>query len=399
MGKYVKFRHRFYFATLRPIARILARRQHFKTKAYQLPKGQNYLILSNHQGYLDPAFISLTIKRPIYFIASDALYTKKWYLRLLFHCFGPIKKRRGFADTACIRTMCKIAKEGGSVAVFPEGNRQWNDFQFYIDRAVVKLVRLLKLPVILYNLHGGYGIQPRWGRSTRHGKHTGEVKEILLWDELSKMSDDELYEKIVSGLKVIDSDSGELYKSKSRAEYLERQLFLCPKCGAQGALHSEGSEVGCTSCGLTVTYGENLKLSSPDPEFRFEKLVDWYEFQQGVVRDYDLNSAEILCSDEGVNLYDKTEQKRVLIASGKMTLTKDELKIGDFTASTSQLYGGCAQDGEKISFNIGDKAYIAIGHERFNAIKYLLFFNRVCSQIVEKGGDKYYGLTLDPTQL
>ena len=394
--KHVKFRHKFFFTVLRPIVRIIAHKLHFKTKPYKLEKKKNYLILSNHQGYMDPAFIVLTIKRPIYFIASDALYSQKWYLRLLFYCFGPIKKRKGFADIASIRTMCAIAKEGGNVAVFPEGNRQWNDSVFYIDRAIVKLVRLIKLPVILYNFHGGYGVQPRWGKSLRDGKHTGSVKEILSWESISAMSDDELYEKIITGLKVIDSESGELYKSDERAEYLERQFFICPKCGAQSSLHSHGKDIECAKCGLTVTYGEDLHISSPDPDFKFKKLVDWYEYQLQYVRDYDLDSADVLFSDENVNLYDKTERERVLIASGRLTLTRDELSVGNFSVPTAGISGCSGQDGTKFSFNAEGKSYLAIGDERFNPIKYLLFFNRVCKQIAEQGGDKYYGLYLNP---
>ena len=399
MKKHVKFRHRFFFALARPIVRLfIAPKLHFKTKAVKLPKKQNYLILSNHQSYLDPAFIALTLKRPVYFVTSDSLYSKKWYLRLLFYCFGHVKKRRGFLDTTCIRTMRQIADEGGSVAIFPEGNRQWNDSVFYIDRAVVKLVRLIKRPLILYNICGGYGVQPRWSRSIRKGKHTGAIKEIISWEEISAMSDDQLYEKIVSGLRVIDSLSGELYKSKARAEYLERQLFVCPKCGSAHTLYSRGSEIICQHCGLTVTYGENLHLTSPDPDFHFDRLVDWHEFQQQYVREFDLDSVDVLFSDENVALYDKSGQERILIAEGKITLSKTTLTVGDFSIPTSEIYGGCPQDSTKLTFNVGNLSYMVVGHERFNTMKYLLFFNRVCSLIAQKGGDKYYGLHLDPSQ-
>ena len=397
MKKHVKRRHRFFFAIVRPIARILARKHYFKTKAVKL-KGKNYLILSNHQSFWDPVFVALTIKGPIYFVTSDALNSQKWYLRLLFYCFGPIPKRKGFIDTTCIRTLCQAAKEGGNVAIFPEGNRQWNDSMFYIDRAVVKLVRLLKLPLVLYNINGGYGMQPRWGRSKRKGKHTGAIKEIVSWEEISAMSDNELYEKIVTGLKVIDSCSGELYKSNERAEYLERELFVCPKCGAQSTLHSQGNDIKCEHCGLTVTYGEDLHLTSPDPDFHFDRLVDWYEFQQKYVRDFDLNSADVLLSDDNVTVYDKTATERIVVAQGRLTLTKDKLSVGDFEVPTSEIIGGSTQDSEKMMFNVGNKSYMAVGTERFNGIKYLLFFNRVCRQIAEKGGDKYYGLYIDPSQ-
>ena len=398
MKKYVKFRHRFFFAFARPIVRLIARKYGFDTKVYKPEKGQNYLILSNHQGFFDPAFIALTVKKPVYFVVSDALYTKKWYLRLLFYCFGPIKKRKGFSDVACVRKMCAVAKEGGTVALFPEGNRQWNDSLFYIDRSVIKLVRLLRLPVMLYNFHGGYGVQPRWGKSVRKGKHTGEVKEVIPLEEVERMSDDELYDKIVSSLKVIDSESGELYKSDERAEYLERQLFVCPRCGEQSTLKSEGNDIKCRSCGLTVTYGENLLLTSPDPEFKFGRVVDWYEYQQRFVSTFDIRTAEVLASDERVILYDKTERERVTVAEGKLTLTLEALTVGDYAVPTSEIYGGTAQDGTKLSFNVGNKSYIIEGGERFNSIKYLLYFNRVCKLIADQGGDKYYGLNLSPNR-
>ena len=107
MEKHVKFRHRFYFALLRPVARLLACRYHFKTKKAKLDKKQNYLILSNHQSFLDPAFIDITIRRPIYFVASDALWSRKWYIRLLFYVFGLIKTRKGKVDISCIRYICR----------------------------------------------------------------------------------------------------------------------------------------------------------------------------------------------------------------------------------------------------------------------------------------------------
>ena len=396
MKKYVRLRHRFFFWALRPIGYILARKLYFKTKKAKLDKKQNYFILSNHQGYLDPALMALTIHRPIYFVASDALYSKKWYLRLLFYCFGPIKKRKGFADVGCIRRMCKTAQEGGTVAVFPEGNRQWNDSMFSIDKSIVKLVRMLKLPLILYNFRGGYGVQPRWGKSIRKGKHIGEINRIVSWEDISAMSDHELYQTIISALKVIDSDSGELYKSDERAEYLERQLFVCPKCSAASTLVSHDNDVVCTNCGLTVTYGEDLHLTSPDPDFKFDKVVDWYEFQQQYVLGYDLETSDVLLSDDSIELYDKTEQKRMLVAQGTLSLTKDALTVGDMRFSTSDISGFSGQDGDKFSFNIGNKSYLVIGPERFNGVKYMLFFNRVCEQIQEQGGDKYYGLYLNP---
>lgn len=398
MKKYTRPRHRVFFTLLRPIVWLIGRIYGFKARPYKADRNQGYLILSNHQAFWDPAFLSLVIKRPIYFVATDTLYSKKWYSRLLFYCFGPIKKRKGVADVACIRTMVGIAKEGGTIALFPEGNRQWNDSMFPIDRATVKLVQLLKLPVIFFNMHGGYGVQPRWGRSKRRGKYTGVVREIVSWEELSAMTDDELYNKISSSIKVIDPESGELYRSKRKAEYLERELFLCPKCMSADTLRSEGNEIHCSACGLSVSYGEDMHLHSDDPDFRFNKLVEWYMLQQDYVRSLDIEDGP-LCCDDGVTLYDKTDIEQVQVASGRLTLSRAELRIGDFVIPTADILAASAVGGIKITLDTEGHSYMLVGPERFNGIKYLLLFNRVCPAYTEKGGDKYYGLSIDPNVL
>lgn len=393
--KYVKFRHRVYFKLVRPIAWILARKYHFKTKPRKLKKGEQYLILANHQGLLDPVFVALSFKAPVYFMAADSLFSKKLHSRLLVHCFAPIKKSKGLADFSSIRTMRQIAKEGGNVALFPEGNRAWCDRQFYIDKSVCKLVRMLGLPLLLYNFHGGYGVNPRWSDAVRKGKFVGEVKKILSVEQIAKMDNEQLYNEIVSSLKVIDSDSGQLFKSKRKAEFLERELFVCPKCHSFSSLRSHGNSVTCARCGLEVFYGENLRLSSTDNDFPFERLSDWYGFQQEFVKGFPLPERGVIFEDDDVRLFDKSTPKHRLVAKGKMTLDKENLRVGEFSVPLCEIENCSAVGGVKMDLNTTSKHYFVVGHERFNVIKYLLFFNVLCKNIVEKGGDKYYGLSVD----
>lgn len=395
MKRYVKRRHRFYFALARPIARILARKFNFKTKVVKVKMGEQFLILANHQSSLDPAFLALSFKTPVYIVASDSIYSKKFSSRLLFHCFAPIKKRKGFADINCIMTMKRVAKEGGSLALFPEGNRQWGDFCFPIDISICKLIRALRLPVVLYTFHGGYGVSPRWGKSLRKGKFVGGVSRILSLEEINNMMDEQLLSAVVSTLKVIDPPKGELYKSNEKAEYLERELFVCPKCHSFSTLHSQGNAISCSQCGLTVNYGENLQLSSVEPSFLFTRVVEWYKFQQQQVKNYTIIPNEVLLSDDYAEIYDKSTQDRKLIAKGKLSLTDGALTVGDFAIATSEIYSATSQDGTKIDINTKELSYIVVGGERFNGIKYLLFFNLVCEKIAKNGGIADYGLSID----
>ncbi len=394
-NKYVKKRHKFYFSVARPIAWILAKKYHYTTKPKKMKKGEQYLILANHQGFLDPVFLALSFKAPVYMMATDSMFTTKWYSRLMMHCFAPIKKRKGIADISCIRTAMQIAKEGGNVALFPEANRAWCDFQFYIDKSICKLVRMLNLPVILFNFQGGYGVNPRWSSNIRKGSHKGVIREILTLEQIDSMTNDQLYNYIVEKLKVIDSDSGQLYKSDKKAEYLERQLFVCPECHSVSTLVSSGNTIHCTHCNLQVNYGENLLLTSENKNFHFKKVVDWYKFQQEFVKNYQVEPNKVIVQDENVELYDKTTENRILCATGKMSLDSQKIQIDNFSIDLKDITSATAINGTRMILNTEEKSYYVIGNERFNGIKYLLFFNILCPQISKHGGDKYYGLSTD----
>lgn len=388
---YIKRRHHVLFRILRPVGVILAKLYNCTYEIFPTKKGQNYLILSNHQATLDPVYLCMSFKAPVYLVANDSLFNTSLKSRLLQYCFAPIKKRKATVDIGCIKTCVKIAKEGGNVAIFPEGNRAWAEFQFPIEVGICKLIRLMKIPVLLYNFTGGYGADPRWGGAKRKGEFRGSVKEIISVEEVEAMDDDTLYERVLSGLRVMDSESGKLYKSERRAEYLERELFICPQCKGISTLHSEGNEVSCSACGLTVEYRENLHLQSVDTEFPFKKLVEWYQFQLEEIRKMQIKEDEVIYRDDQVRLIDKTTAKQFVIATGELTLTKDTLSVGSTTIQLTEITSATIVGGRKLIINTELNSYIIKGDKRFNALKYILTFNVLNTGIQE---EKYYSLDI-----
>ncbi len=385
----VKKRHTAYFKLAKPIAKYFSITHGFKAEKFKMKKGKGYLIMSNHQTMLDPALMALSFNRPLYIVASDHIFNKSIPSRAMQHCFGPIKKKKATADISFIVDCVSVAKSGGNVLIYPEGNRSWADFQFYIDRSIVKLVRMLKLPLILYNLNGGYGVNPRWGNKLRKGEFTGKIKKVFSLEEIKAMTDDELYKTIVEGLRVIDSESGKSYKSKVRAEYLERELFVCPVCKKEHALVSKGNYLTCTACGLKVEYTEDLKLKSDNKAFTFAKLVDWYKFQLDYIKNYELKEGEeVIYQDEPIVAIDKTTAVRKVLARGKLTLTKTSLTIGDLNVLVNDITSLSVIGGTKLAVNIGDKSIMLKGHARFNPLKYILIFNILKPDLKEK----YYTL-------
>ena len=60
----------------------------------------------------------------------------------------------------------------------------------------------------------------------------------------------------------------------------------------------------------------------------------------------------------------------------------------------SEITSSSVIGGFKFIVSTEDSNYIVKGNERFNPIKYVLMFNVLDGPIKEKGGDKYYGLSI-----
>src|SRR5437867_3718321 len=81
------------------------------------------IIAGNHPSYLDPALVGLPLKRPIRFMAWDALF-KVPILGLVIKVIGafPVDIRRGKGEAAFLEA-CRVLKSGQVLGIFPEGQR------------------------------------------------------------------------------------------------------------------------------------------------------------------------------------------------------------------------------------------------------------------------------------
>ena len=245
---------------------------------YKIKKDEPVLVLSNHQTDIDSLLVNLSFNRLLCAVATDNLF-KKDFFGWLLHKFGGIPKKKGSADLNATLLMLKAIRGNKSVVLFPEGNRAYAEFQYYITPDISRLVKAMKPTLVLFNLHGGTGTRPRFMRKRRLGKFYGQIKLVLKYEEYKDIPDDELYDLIVNNLKVVDAESGELYKSPIRGEYLERMFFVCPSCQKVQSLYSKKEFITCHNCGFEAEFTEDLRLQTNNESINFTKLVDWYNYQ------------------------------------------------------------------------------------------------------------------------
>lgn len=380
--KWCKVRHKFWFTIMRPIFSFLFWKKYgYKAENYKLDRKQNYLIICNHSCSLDPFMLGKSFFRPIYFVASDDLLKNGFISKIMKHTVAPIPIRKGTMDISSIRNCISIAKEGGTIGIFPEGNRTYSGEISYLGINLVKFIRKLDLPLIIYHIDGGYGLDPRWGKKSRRGKGSrGYVQRLLSKEELCSLKDEELLKIINTNLSQEISPSLR-FKSKEKAEYLERVLFVCPKCHALETLVSEKNAIKCKCCSLEATYEEDLSFSSNDPSFKFKKVSQWMNYQKEYLKDLAIEENKVLLGDEKVTLISCLEGKEKevelvgkLQMNSKSFIIKGEKELQFFFKDIKQVEN---QGKHKLLFYIGKDYYEFKGGERFSSYKYYLMFNRI----------------------
>ena len=375
---WVKKRHAAVFAFLRfAMAPFLWLRYHYRAEKAPIRKGP-CIVLSNHQATMDPFFISKAFPFQLYFYASDDLFNLK-VSPLIRYLAAPIPKSKSVADLKAVMISLRVLREGGAIGITPEGNRTLSGRQWEMGDSVAKLVKTAKVPLVLFNLCGGYGTDPRWGIKIRRGtKFVGRVRRILTPEEYAGMSDEELFGVIKNELDVDDTLSGERYKSRRRAEYIERALYMCPVCGSIGTIHSHGTGFCCTSCKTEAEYTENLKISPPVGGY--SRIYEWYEWERQEIVRRILGGEKISDGDilfrESVKL-----QKKIKLPGNTVTLDKDSLMISSGGAETryplAEIDAITAVGKKKFNFYYKGKILQVKGGKRFCAIKYVHAFDGI----------------------
>ncbi|MCM1290042.1 MAG: 1-acyl-sn-glycerol-3-phosphate acyltransferase [Corallococcus sp.] len=349
-------------------------RYRYKAEASGLKKGP-YLIVCNHQTTMDPFILSLSFKFPIYFMASDDLFNLK-VSPLIRHLVAPIPKSKSFNDIAALKNVFRVIKEGGSVGVFPEGNRTISGKQWVMTDAIAKLSKALKVPLVIYNIEGGYGTDPRWGHSIRKGKSRGYVRRIISVEELDAFSAEELFDVIKSQLLVDDTVSGTSFKSRKRAEYIERALYMCPVCNTVSGIVSAKHKFGCKHCKTGSVYTEKLTIDPPIEGF--SRIYEWYEWEREEIAKKVWNGLTV--EDRGIVFRESVKLKnKKKLAGDTVSINRENLVISKgnkhFVYPLKDVSALTMVGKKKFNFYYGGKILQVKGNKRFCAIKYVHIFD------------------------
>ena len=398
--KWVKRRHR----VVRDIANAtlgvwVRLRYRVKVEHLKGSRGKQYLLLYNHQTPMDQFLVGMTVRDPVYYLATEDIFSNGFVSSIIRWAVAPIPIKKQTMDIKAVINCLKVAKEGGSLAIAPEGNRTYSGKTEYIKPSIASLARKLGLPIALVRIEGGYGVQPRWSDKVRKGRMKTYISRLIPPEEYAGMTDDQLYECIRSELTVNEACAGASFKSRRSAEYLERAVYVCPDCGFS-AFESKKDIIRCTTCGKRIRYGADKVMNGVGFDFPFRFVNDWYEYQKQYVNGLDtrlytekpLFTDTVTVKNVILNKRKETYMKNAGLAlyGDRMVLTARDgtEQVMPFDSITAAAVLG------RNKLNVYDSSHVfqITGGKRFNAMKYVNLYYRYQNITKEADNEQFLGL-------
>ncbi len=395
--RWMRFRHRI----IRNLAACVLGpyvwlRYRIKIERFRQQNGRQYLIVMNHQTAADQFFVGLAFKGPVYYLASEDLFSNGFISRLLSWAVAPIPIKKQTSDYRAVINCMKVAKEGGTIALAPEGNRTFRGKTEYIKPSLVGLMKKLQLPLAVFRIEGGYGVQPRWSDVVRRGPSKAYVSRVIEPEEYNLLSNEELYQLLSKELAVDEANNLHTFRHKKSAEFLERVLYVCPKCGLS-SFESKLDTVTCCRCGLQVKHLPTTELQGVGESFPYRFVSDWYDAQCDFVNalDYTPYLDTPMYTDSGslstVELYSKKtplfEDAKICLYGDRITVNGDALVLPFREISVITVLGR-----NKLNIYHGGNLYQIKSHKRFNAVKYMNIFYHYKNRNEGDGNGKFLGL-------
>ena len=392
--QWLKFRHKLTVWLLKPIFRLVVCRRYGVTiEKFKEQGDRPYLIIMNHQTAFDQFFVSIMFNRPVYYVATEDLFSMGFVSDILRALVAPIPIKKQTLDLQAVKNCIKVAREGGTIALAPEGNRTYHGRTLYMKPGIASLVKKLGLPLAIFRIDGGYGVHPRWSDVVRRGKMRCYISRVVEPEEYASMSGDALFELIKQELWADEGYVTGNFRHQKNAEFLERAMYVCPFCGLS-TFESHDDIITCKKCGSRIRHLPTKELVGVNCEFPYRFVADWYDYQSDYINHTDttaLTEAPVYEETARLSKVYAYQNKKLLKKEASICLYGDRITVDERVFRFDDTSAVVVLGKNKLNIYAGNEILQLKGSKRFNALKYVQFFHRY--QNVKAGkNDEFLGL-------
>ncbi len=265
---------------------------HFKCRKVgmeRLGKNEAALILMNHSSFIDLKIASSAFyPRPINIVATlDAFIGKEWLMRQI----GCIPTRKFVLDLALVRDInTAIKKQNTSVLMYPEAGYSFDGCMTTLPESLSQLVKRLGAPLVMLEAYGAFHRDPLYNNlQKRRVRVSAELRYVLSPEEISAMSAEDIA-KVIEREFSFDAflwqrENRVKVDEPFRADGLERVLYKCPHCNAEGKTEGRGKALTCHACGKVWELDEYGSMVAVDGETELSHIPNWYKWERECVRE------------------------------------------------------------------------------------------------------------------
>jgi len=170
-----------------------------------IPKKGPFVLISNHQSFLDPMLCGGPIKRRVSFLARETLFTH-WLFGRMIRSVGTIPVRLGEADISAMRRVIDVLKQGRGVCLFPEGTRSVDGKITPFKPGFGLLCRRGKAAVVPVVIDGAFECWPRHKKLFSPGKIAVCYGKAISAEQAKKMGDDKLAQVLTDTLRQMQNE-------------------------------------------------------------------------------------------------------------------------------------------------------------------------------------------------
>ena len=296
----------------------------------KLEKDEPCLILMNHSSFIDLAIVAKLFGDRSYQIVCtlDGFVGKGWLMRWL----GCIPTKKFITDTTLVRDMVFATKKlKSSIVMYPEASYSFDGTATDLPSSMGKCLKLLQVPVVMVRTYGAFSRDPLYnGLQVRKVKVSAEVEYLLSPEEIKEKSAEEL-NAILKEQFTFDhfkwQQENEIrIKEKFRADYLNRVLYKCPHCGAEGKMLGKGIHIMCHACNKRYELTEYGYMKAINGDTEIDHIPDWYQWERECVRQEILDGAYLL--DIPVEIYMMVNTDCVYhVGDGQLRHTKEGFEL------------------------------------------------------------------------
>ena len=198
----------FWFRVGRFFCRIFCK-LFFRLRVYgkeNIPADGAFLLVSNHQSFLDPVFCGVPLKRDLFFLARHTLFSNKFFGKVLW-AINAMPVKRGQADMSAMKMVIARLKAGFGVCLFPEATRSSDGKIAAFKPGLGLLCKRGDAPIVPMVVDGAFEAWPR------HKKIFSPWRRISICygdrislEQIKNMDDRELAENLTNTLRRMQNE-------------------------------------------------------------------------------------------------------------------------------------------------------------------------------------------------